>query len=143
VKGTIILADSAQDDPNGKLHALGAGWSVTSTPTPPMALLVLLDCPWDQTNKKHKMIIDLVDADGHAVSFGQGPMGNPEPAVHLEIEFEVGRPPGMPPGNPQRQPLSINLGPGMPLTAGQKYEFRMTIDGKHQDSWLSTFMIRP
>lgn len=143
MKGTLILADAAQTDPSGKLHTLGLGWSVIGTPTPPMALVVLIDCPWDQANVKHKIEIDLLDADGHQVSFQTGPLGDPQPAVHIEAEFEAGRPPGVPAGTPLRQGLSLVLGPGFPLVGGQKYEFRLTIGGEPMDSSLATFLVRP
>ena len=143
MKASLILADAAQADPRGKLHALGLGWSVTSTPTPPMGLVVLVDCPWDQTNVKHQMTIDLVDADGHPVTLQTDAFGNPLPAVHIEADFEVGRPPGIPAGTPQRQVLDINIGPGFPLTPGQKYEFRLSIDGEPMENWQATFLIRP
>lgn len=143
MQAAILLADSAQGDAQGKAHALGIGWSQTATPTPPMALLVFIDCPWDQTNRKHKIEIDLVDADGAPVSFEQGPLGNPLPALHIEAEFEAGRPPGAPVGTSLRQPpLVMNLAPGMPLTPGQKYEFHLKIDGDHIDSSMASFHIR-
>lgn len=143
MKATLILADSGQTDPAGKLHALGLGWSVTSTPTPPITLLALIDCPWDQANVKHQFVIELLDADGHVVSFNTDAFGSPQPAVRIEAEFEAGRPPGIPAGTPLRQPFSLTLGPGVPLVAGQKYEFRLTIDGEVMDSSLSTFLVRP
>lgn len=143
MKATLILADSAQNDGTGKVHALGAGWSVTGTPTPPMALIAFIDCPWDQTNTKHKLKIELLDADGHPVSFQHGPLGNPMPAFEIDAEFETGRPPGLPPGTPLREQLVIQLAPGMPLTPGQKYEFRLAINGEPMDSSLATFTIRP
>jgi len=30
---TLILCDAAQADPNGNVHMLGVGWSITPTPT--------------------------------------------------------------------------------------------------------------
>lgn len=102
-------------------------------------MIVLIVCPWDQTNQQHKIEIDPVDSDGHPVSFSQGTFGQPEPAVHLKPEFEVGRPPGVPRGNSLPQLLSFYIGPGLPLTPGQNHQFRMTIDGEHTDSWLATF----
>ena len=142
MKGVLILADSAQADANGRIHALGAGWTVTSTPTPPIALTALVDCPWDQTNVKHKLLVELLDTDGRVVSFQTDEQGNPEPAVRIETDFEVGRPPGMPKGSPIRQVLAINLTGGLPLTPGEKYEFHLSIDGEHLDSWLATFSVR-
>lgn len=142
MKGILMLADSAQQDPNGKFHALGATWNVIGTPLPAIALVAIIDCPWDQTNQQHQLVIDLVDTDGRPVSFQQGPLGDAQPAVHVVADFEVGRPPGMPHGNSIRQQLVINMSPGMPLPPGQNYEFRMTIDGQHMDSWLATFYVR-
>lgn len=142
MKAILLLADAAEAV-NGKVSALGSGWSVTSSPTPPMSLMVIIDVPWDQTNQKHKLEIELRDADGKAVSFQQGALGQPLPAIHIEAEFETGRPPGVPAGTPLRHSLAINLGPGMPLKAGEKYEFHLTIDGDDIDSWLATFLVRP
>jgi hypothetical protein len=105
-----------------------------------MALVVFIDVPWDQTNMKHKMKIELLDADGRPVTT-QGPLGN-TPLLGLEAEFEAGRPPGVPAGTPLRQKLVVNVGPGLPLQSGQKYEFRLTIGGKTMDNWLSTFFVR-
>lgn len=142
MKAVLLLADAAEVA-NGKVSALGAGWSVTGSPTPPMSLVVLIDVPWDQTNQKHKLAIELRDADGQAVSFQQGPQGEPLPALHVEAEFETGRPPGVPAGTPLRHQLAIGLPGGMPLEAGEKYEFHMTIDDEDMDSWLATFLVRP
>lgn len=141
MKATLILADAAEAS-NGKISVLGMGWSVIGSPTPPIALIVVIDVPWDQTNVKHKLEIDLLDADGKAVSFQQGPLGQQLPAVHIDAEFETGRPPGVPSGTPLREALTIGLGPGMPLKPGEKYEFHLTIDGAHMDSWLATFLVR-
>jgi hypothetical protein len=141
MKATLMLADSAQTDPAGKVHALGLGWSNISTPSPPIALIAMLDIPWDQTNTKHKLAIELLDGDGQPVSFENGPLGNAVPAVQIEAEIEAGRPPGLSPGTPIRQSFAIQIGPGMPLVAGQKYEFHMSINGDHTDSWLATFSV--
>ncbi|RNM16319.1 DUF6941 family protein [Nocardioides pocheonensis] len=142
MKAVLLLADAAEVT-NGKVSSLGAGWSVTATPTPPMALVAVIDVPWDQTNQKHQLVIELRDADGRAVSFQRGPEGQPLPALHVEAEFEVGRPPGVPAGTPMRHQLAIALAGGVPLAAGEKYEFHLTIDGEDMDSWLATFLVRP
>lgn len=142
MKATLLLADSAQASPDGKAHALGLGWAVTGSPSPPIALVLFLECDWNETNAKHKLEIELVDADGKPVSFGAGPLGNAEPAIHLELEFEVGRPPGLPAGMGQRQAFAINIEPGMPLTPGQSYEFRMKVDKKPIANWGAQFYVR-
>jgi hypothetical protein len=48
VLAKLILCDYAVADPAGKVHMLGAGWSLTSSPTPPHAVVVLMKIPWDR-----------------------------------------------------------------------------------------------
>ena len=141
MKAILLLADAAQQDANGKVHALGVGWAVTSTPTPPIALIVVVDCEWSETNIKHTISVELVDADGQPVLVGHTPQGEPTPLT-VEAELEVGRPAGLPPGTAIRNHLVINFAPGMPLDPGQKYTFRLTVDGEPQDSWASTFYVQ-
>ena len=51
VEAKLILCDAAQADPNtGKVHMLGAGWSLTRSPTT-HAVVVLMKVPWDRTNE--------------------------------------------------------------------------------------------
>lgn len=95
MRATVLLADSAQSDPAGKVHALGLGWTVTSTPTPPMALVVLIEVDWTEANRKIPFKAELLTADGHNVT-ARGPLG--EQPISLEGEFEAGRPAGIPPG---------------------------------------------
>ena len=83
MKAVLLLADAAEAA-NGKVSALGAGWSVIGSPTGPMSLIIFIDVPWDQTNQQHKLSIELRDADGQPVSFQQGPLGQPLPALHLD-----------------------------------------------------------
>lgn len=142
MRAQILLADSAQGDgATNKVHALGLGWSTTVTPTPPSAVIVLLGIPWDQTNKKHKLRLDLVDSDGNAPLIAQGPDGSPA-GLFVEQEFEVGRPPGLPAGFDIDHSLAITLGPGLPLQAGQIYEWRLEIDGHHESEWSARFLVR-
>ena len=142
MQAVVLLADSAQTDPANKVHALGLGWSVTSTPTPPSALVVLLKVPWNATNRKHSFELRLIDADGQPVMLGRDPTtGEPAPLM-VQGDFEVGRPPGIPPGMALDQAFAINLGP-LPLQGGQMYEWRLEIDGHHEDAWSARFFIRP
>jgi hypothetical protein len=142
MKAHVLLADAAVASPDGKVHTLGLGWSITGTPTPPAALVLLIKVPWDQTNRKHKAKIELVDADGRLVNLGVGPDGSRQ-AFSVEGEFEAGRPAGLPPGTDVDAQLAIGLAPGMPLLPGQTYEYRLEIDGHHEETWSATFVVRP
>jgi hypothetical protein len=135
----LLLADSAQADPSGKIHALGMGWSVTSSPTPPAALILFLKIPWTAANRKHQLRIQLLTSDGV-------PVPSPKDAqLHIQIEgeFEVGRPPGLPPGMALDQALTVPLPTALELARGQMYEWRLEIDGTHEESWTATFYVRP
>jgi hypothetical protein len=71
----VLLADSAATDATGKVHALGLGWTMTSSPTPPMAVVVLFHVPWDQSNVKHNMVLELVDSDWSVPAFLDADLG--------------------------------------------------------------------
>ncbi|MGB2840172.1 MAG: hypothetical protein WBC76_10115 [Actinomycetes bacterium] len=119
MKITMMLADAAQQV-GGKLYILGGGWSTTGSPTPPMAVVIKIEVPWDRTNVGHDWRLALVDADGRAVQTSD------ERAVEVTGELEVGRPAGLPDGTPLDAPLVVSFGP-MPLESG-RYEWRLEIE---------------
>ena len=110
---TLMLADSAQVS-EGKIHLLGGGWSITGPPAP-SAIAILVEVPWDQTNRKLEWRLELVDSDGYPVLTPDGEGG--ENPIMMGGEFEVGRPPGTPHGAPIGLPLALNLAP-LPLAPG-------------------------
>lgn len=136
----LLLANSAEPTPVGTVSALGLGWSVTSTPTGPSAVVVFIKVPWDLTNRKHRMHLQLVDSDGKDVYFGKTPEGEDAP-VEVRAEFEVGRPPGLLHGTEIDQAFPINIAPGLELTAGQIYQWRVRIDDVDMAS--RSFYVRP
>lgn len=138
MKATVLLADSAQADANGKVHALGLGWSTTTTPTPPASIIILLEIGWDETNKKVRLHAELVNADGAKVTM-PGPLG--EQAIQFDAETEAGRAPGIPAGTPVIVPMAINLGPGLNLVGGQRYEWRVTINDESSVDWTASFLV--
>lgn len=136
----VLLADAAQADPSGKVHALGLGWTVTGTPSPPAALIAMVWVDWHEANRRFNLTGSLVDTDGTPVEV-DGPNG-PEP-ISFNGELEAGRPPGLPHGTPQMLPLVVNLSAGMQLRPGHRYEWRVTIDTEPQTIGLVGFLIRP
>ncbi len=137
MKVTILLCDSAQAV-NNKLYILGAGWSLIGPEPAPMAIAFKIDVPWDQTNRKHRWHLELVDADGHTVQIPDSPEG--EGRIELDAEFEVGRPPGVDPGTPIDLATAINMGP-LPLTPG-RYSWLLSINGHHDENWDLSFSVR-
>lgn len=134
---TLMLADSAQAV-NGKLYILGGGWTVIGPNPVPSAIAVQVLVPWDLTNAKHKMRLELLDTDGKPVTLDT-PVG--EQPIVIENEFEVGRPPGTKPGTPLDISFAINLGP-LQLAPGSRYEWRLSINDVTRDDWNLTFGTR-
>lgn len=116
---TLLLANAVEQTPGGLLSALGIGWSVTSSPTAPAALLMFVKVPWDQTNIRHDVVLDLITDDGSPARVEGTP-------IQITVEFETGRPAGVLPGTPIDWAQGIGLG-SLPLEPG-RYEWRMQID---------------
>ena len=136
----MLLADYAQVA-DGKLTVVGGGWSLTGPDPVPFGIAILVHVPWDQANRRHVLRLELVDADGVAVTVPTDE-GEEAPIVFFDdIEFEVGRPAGIKPGTPLELPLAVNSGP-LPLQPGARYEWRLSIDGGSDEDWRLAFTVR-
>ena len=62
MKITIMLADFAQAV-NGKLYIMGGGWSLTGPAPSPSAIAIKVEVPWNDTNRKHSLKLELLDGD--------------------------------------------------------------------------------
>jgi hypothetical protein len=139
VKVTMLLCDAAQVA-DGKLFILGGGWSLTGPDPTPSAIAVKLEVPWSEADKAHHWELFLVDADGREVTI-PGPDGTSQ-TIEIRGDFQVGRPTEIPEGSPIDLPLAFNLGP-LPLTPGQRYTWRLVIDGDSDEAWSLGFTTRP
>src|SRR4051794_4637172 len=131
MKATLILADHARVA-EGKLDILGAGWTLAGPDPVTMGLGVLIEVPWDQTNRRHAMVVRLLGEDGQLY-----PLPTPDgqsQGIEAHTEFEVGRPPGIAAGTAQPFALALNLAQ-VPLAPGRRYEWRLEIDGETDDDW--------
>src|SRR5947199_1662771 len=131
---TMMLCDAAQVA-EGKLFVLGGGWSITGAQMGPSAIALKLEVPWDQTNVAHHWELYLVDADGRPVTIQTD---DGQQAIEVRGDFEVGRPPGLPTGAPLDVPIAVNL-PPLPVHGGERYEWRLTIDGESNEDWSVAF----
>jgi hypothetical protein len=106
---------------------LGGGWTRIAANTPaPQGLGVIAHVPYDLTNHVFQLEIRLVDSDGQAVSFGDGP-------VVAGGEFEIGRPPGIKPGETLTVPLAFRFN-GLAHPPGT-YVWECTVDGEVAARW--------
>jgi hypothetical protein len=135
----MLLADYAIVA-EGKLVIVGGGWSITGPNPTPFAIALKIEVPWDQANMKHRLRLELVDADGEPVLIPQE--GGLEQQLAIEGEFETGRPPGLKPGTSLDFPFAINI-PPQPIPAGRRYEWRLSIDGETDENWRLAFTTRP
>lgn len=133
---TMMLADAVQAS-EGKLYILGGGWNITGPDPAPFGIALLFSVPWDASNQRHVFEITLLDEDGEAVAFDDTGAG-----VVIGGEFEVGRPPGVRSGTPLTVPIAINSGP-LPLPAGRRYVWSLTVNGETDQSWQLGFDVRP
>jgi len=142
MRATLLLCDAAQVDPAGKVHMLGAGWTVVGAapglPLPGHAVVVLVHVPWHLTEQVHQLRLRLEDADGRGVALGSP--DDPRPVVH-EQPLVARRPAGAPEGIDIDVPVVVAMGPGMPLAPG-RYAWRLEIDGATQEDWMTPFHVR-
>ncbi len=138
MKVAMMLADHAEVV-NGKLYIMGGGWSVTGPQPAPSAIAIKIEVPWTAANQKHSMRLELVDADFRPV-LTLGPNGTKVPIV-IDAAFEAGRAPGLLPGSPLDVPFAVNIGP-IPLNSGERFIWRLSIDGESQDDWKVSFATR-
>ena len=136
----MLLADYVVVS-DGKLTIVGGGWSQTGPEPAPFGIGLLIQVPWDQANTPHQFTVQLLDADGAAVSFDEDdPDNESDQSVEFGGEFEVGRPPGLKPGTPLDFPVAVNSVP-LPLEPG-RYEWRLTIDEQSRQDWTLPFTVR-
>jgi hypothetical protein len=122
IEAQLLLCDAAVADPSGKLHMLGAGWSMTSSPTAPQAVAVLLQIPWDRANQRMAVVLQLVDSDGRPVAL-QTPEGVQDVVARGEVE--AGRPAGIAHGSSLDAAMAFNV-PSLPLSPG-RYQWRLEV----------------
>lgn len=117
----FFLADHAESV-GGKLYVTGGCWNtiyVTELPVqhPHLSLALAIGVPWEETNQRHQLEIELIDADGHPVM-----------PQKLSAGFEAGRPPGMRAGDENPFVLVFNIN-GLRVEHEGWYEFVCTVDG--------------
>lgn len=135
---TLLLADFAEVV-SGKLYIMGGGWSVTGPGPARFGIAIKIGVPWDLANKQHSLELQLFDEDHEPVELPT-PVGAQPVAVRGQ--FEAGRPAGLKAGTPLDVMLAFNVGP-LPLPAGRRMEWVLTIDGETDDSWRLPFQTRP
>ncbi|MCX4095949.1 DUF6941 family protein [Nocardia sp. alder85J] len=123
MKLSVLLADSAQAGGDGKVHALGIGWSTIGTPTAPMSVIVLSDLDEEDRDDQYSFTVTLCGGDGDPYQF-ETETG--KHALSLDITLPAPPPNGVP--GARRLAAVANLGPGLLLPPGS-YHWVATIGG--------------
>jgi hypothetical protein len=109
---SVLLADSAQAV-GGKLYILGGRWSVTGPGPSASAIALKIEVPWDETNRRHKLLLPpvrLAALDRRAVGAGLGGrLLDAPPARSTDGVTEASRP----------TPLSATIGKLPPTSRGR------------------------
>lgn len=135
---SLFLADYSQSDERGKVNVIGLGWTTITTPLPSFAVVIIIDIDWSETNQPHRLTCDLLTDDGQPVMV-RGPVG--DQPLRFEATVEAGRPPGTTHGISLRQPLSVNMSGGVPLTPG-RYQWRASIEGFADATATESFVVQ-
>lgn len=125
---------------DGKIYMQGGGWNAITTMAFPfrqsrIGLAAVLDVPWTQTNRMHKLEITLINEDGNAVEIGMpvqdAVSGEVKRTPAIEAEFNLGRPPHIPAGDSQPLPIALNL-EQLVFESPGPYAFVFTVDGSEE-----------
>jgi len=132
MKLTLHLADAAIGDSNGKVSALGLGWSIIDSPMPAHALVLFVEIDPDEAGRKHTMVGDLVNEDGRIAAVDQ------DHAYHFDGEFEIAAAGPTTAGAGLMQAFAIPVPPGIALAPGRRWEYRVTVGGEVASVGFST-----
>lgn len=105
-----------------------------------LAVAVVITVPWTATNAQHVLTIDLFHEDGQPVQLPTGP--DTTGPLHVEMAFNVGRPPILTAGDEQRIPVAGNF-PNLPLPALGKYVVAVAIDGTNMKNLPYRLLMQP
>ena len=140
----VLLGDFASVDPAGKITVIGAGWTVTGVGqlggTAPNAVMAFIDVPSKFYGDSCSVELALFDDTGTPVNMpGQG-------AIRAAQIAKIERPsvpgaPSLPPDFPSRIQILMNFPVGLPLAAGQRYTWRLQIDGNSRPDWEAYFYV--
>lgn len=135
---TLLLADAVQVS-DGKFYILGGGWDISGPQPTPTGIAIRLEVHPHEFNQSHHWELFLEDADGQPLM-----IDTPEGPQSIEVrgDFTASSPEGAIEGTPSVVPIAINFGP-LPLPAGQRFTWRLLIDGESLEGSTVSFSTRP
>lgn len=139
MKVDLLLADSGEVDPNGKLHALGIGWTSTVSPTPPMVVILILQImPTETDILGHPLTINVSIRTQDGEQFlDTDPDGGSHP-IQIQGDAMINPSAELQAGLPISTSLVLPIGPGIPLLERRLYSWDVAITAKEDDRALAS-----
>ena len=138
MRAIIILADFAETDAStGKVHILGAGWSVTGPQPAPQAVIALIDVPPERVGESVPVTLRLTDRMGRVLEV-QDPSGTQR--IEVMGQVETREPDGWDRSTDLRVAFTASL-MLLPLQPGESYAWSVEIEGQVLAS--AEFHVRP
>ena len=135
MRASIVLADFAETDPGGKVHILGAGWSMTGPQPGPQAVVGFIQAPPEHAGSSIAFTVRLADQTGEIVEV-QGPAGMQR--MEAAGQIEVREPEEWDGSTDLNVAFALNV--MLPLPPGRAYTWFLEVDGKELAS--TTFYVR-
>jgi hypothetical protein len=135
MRATLMLADHAMAV-GGRLFINGGGWNAANAAAPlNCAVAILLQLPHDE-HKKHKLVLELLDADGQPIRVSREDGVDAPVKLAGEVERNAGQ--ALPvEGASESVSFAFNVH-GVRLAAG-RYEWRFWINGDTREEWRLPF----
>lgn len=144
IRASLLIADAAQLDSDGRLYLLGAGAQLLPLPTPPHTLVVRLRLDAQDALVPHEVRLSLLDPSGAPVLVPGPPQTTTGPAaipgamttqpvqVGQDLPALAASAADLPDWGPIALPLLFALGPGLPVGQGP-HRWVLTVDGQQLD----------
>ncbi len=138
MRAAIVLGDFAETDAtSGKVHIIGAGWSMTGPAPGPHAVVAFIQVPADRVEEGPiPVTLRLIDRAGQVVEV-PGPAGMQRLEITGQVEMQV--PEDWDHSTPLQIAFAVNL-MGIPLQPGQSYAWTIEVEEKELTS--TEFQVR-
>jgi hypothetical protein len=137
MRATLVLGDFAETDASsGKVHVLGAGWSLTGPSPSPQAVVAFLKVPADRVGAPIPFTLRLIDKARQVIEVpGLGGLQRLE--ISGQVELQV--PDGWDGSTDLSSSFAVNIGV-IPLKPGGYYTWVVEVDDKELAS--ADFFVR-
>lgn len=138
MRATLMLADHAMAV-GGRLFINGGGWNGANATAPVnCAVAILLELPHGELEQKHKLVLELLDADGQPIRVTRDDGAQAPVKLAGEVERNAGQPLPVE-GAAESVSFAFNVH-GVRLAAG-RYEWRFWINGETREDWRLPFVM--